>query len=419
MILTEVKKNTSLCFMAVLAALWLAPSVEGQAPAAWEQRIAALEAKVRQLEELLETRKEPARPPAAAEAAAAPQETRMPVAGYMETHFNKNRGEPGTFDFHRFVLLFGHSFSPRIKFWSELEVEHVLVEGREEKGELALEQAYVDFLVKPYFNLRAGVLLAPVGIINERHEPPSFHGVERPLVETVIIPSTWFDAGAGFTGDLGKGFRYRTYLMGGLDATKFNAQEGIGGGRQSGFVTNFRNPAKVGRLEYAGVRRLALGTSFYTGHTGFNLASVNPRVNLFNFDGRYSYGRFDFRGLFAQVWISQAGELNSALRRQFGSNPNVASQMRGWYLEPAVQVLPRRSQLDVALFARYERFNTQQEMPAGFVPLPQFDRSAWVVGATYKPHTDVAVKFDYIFQRSRSTVVRTPDSLNLGIGWWF
>ena len=112
-------------------------------------------------------------------------ETRLPVAGYMDFHINKDRGVSFRPDFHRFVLLFGHSFSNRIKFWSELELEHSRVEGREEGGEVALEQAYLDFLIKPYFNVRAGMLLSPVGIINERHEPPSYNGVERPFVETL------------------------------------------------------------------------------------------------------------------------------------------------------------------------------------------------------------------------------------------
>jgi hypothetical protein len=118
-------------------------------------------------------------------------ETNLPVAGYMEAHFNKNADEPGRGDFHRFVLLFGHSFSERIKFWSEFELEHSLVEGGEELGEIALEQAYLDFLIKPWLNFRGGMVLSPVGIINERHEPPSFNGVERTFVETFIIPATW------------------------------------------------------------------------------------------------------------------------------------------------------------------------------------------------------------------------------------
>lgn len=350
---------------------------------------------------------------------AASTETRLPVAGYMEAHFNKLKGEPGELDFHRFVLLFGHSFSDRIKFWSELEFEHSLVEGGEESGEVALEQAYLDFLVKPYLNFRAGMLLAPVGLINERHEPPSFNGVERPFVETFIIPSTWRDIGAGITGDLGRGFRYRGYVMGALDATGFNAEEGLREGRTGGFESSFRNPAKVLRLEYSGVRRMTLGASVYSGHTGFNLETVNPRVDIFSFDGRFSRSRFDVRGLFANVWVDRAAELNRALQRDFGFNPNIGSQMRGYYLEPAVHVLPRRTRHDLILFTRYEKYNTQHKMPNGFLPLPQFDRSAWFVGATFKPNADVAIKFDYSFNRNASRVIKPLDGINVGVGWWF
>jgi hypothetical protein len=346
-------------------------------------------------------------------------ETRLPVAGYMDYHLNKSSGLPFQADFHRFVLLFGHSFSDRIKFWSELEVEHALIEGGEESGEVALEQAYLDFLIKPWFNLRAGLLLTPVGIVNERHEPPSFNGVERPFVETLIIPTTWREMGFGVTGDLGRGFRYRTYLTSQLDASLFDAESGITEGRTSGFNSSFRNPAKSLRLEYAGVRRMTLGASIYSGHAGYNTPGLNPRVTIGEFDGRYSFHRFDFRGLFANTWVSKAGELNTLIERDLGFNPNIASEMRGYYLEPGVHVLPRRTRNDLILFARYEKYNTQQRMPAGFVPLPQFDRSSWVTGVTYKPNADVAIKFDYVFNRNASAVVRALNGINLGVGWWF
>ncbi|HTM48876.1 MAG TPA: hypothetical protein VL285_09360 [Bryobacteraceae bacterium] len=397
------------------------------------QRVAALEAKIN---ELLATRTvlapEPPSPAPAPEPLAlqplanasvqtsepAPEQ-RLPVSGYMDFHFNKERTQPGQLDFHRFVLLFGHSFSPRIKFWSELEVEHALVEGGEEKGELELEQAYLDFLVKPYFNLRAGMLLTPMGILNERHEPPAFNGVERTFVETVIIPSTWFDAGFGATGEFGGGFRYRAYMMAGLDAAGFDAGEGFRNGRQGGFQSSFRNPAQAARIEYAGVRRLTLGLSGYTGQTGFNLRNVNPRASILSFDGRYSAGSLDFRGLYARTWLSHARELNLALQSDRGGFPNIARQMQGAYFEPAVHILPRRFRQDGILFARYENFNTQRRMPQGFLPLPQFDRSAWVIGAGYKPNADIALKFDYSFNRNASSVVRARDSINVGIGWWF
>ena len=66
----------------------------------------------------------------------------------------------------------------------------------------------------------------PVGIINERHEPPVFYGVERPFVDTVIVPTTWFDVGAGVHGRLGRGFAIG-YVMAPLDATEFSADEGL------------------------------------------------------------------------------------------------------------------------------------------------------------------------------------------------
>ena len=346
-------------------------------------------------------------------------ETRLPVAGYMDFHLNKAAGESFRPDFHRFVLLFGHSFSERIKFWSELEVEHALVEGGEESGEVALEQAYLDFLIKPAFNLRAGMMLMPVGILNERHEPPAFNGVERTFVETTIIPTTWRELGFGFTGDLGRGLRYRAYLTSSLDAGRFDAESGIGGGRTAGFDASFRNPAKVARLEYAGVRRLTLGTSVYSGHAGFRTPGVNPGVTIAGFDGRFGYRRLDLRGLFANTWVSQAGELNRRLQQNLGVNPNVASQMRGYYFEPAIHVLPRVTRSDAIVFARYEKYNTQHRMPDGYTPLPQFNRSSWVTGVTYKPNADVAIKFDYVFNRNASTVVRAVNGINLGVGWWF
>jgi len=93
--------------------------------------------------------------------------------------------------------------------------------------------------------------------------------------------------------------------------------------------------------------------------------------------------------------------------------------MIGYYFEPAFHVLPRRVRNDLILFTRYEKYDTQHRMPDGFLPLPQFNRSAWFLGATFKPVPDVALKFDYVFHRSASRVIRQPDGINLGVGWWF
>src|SRR5205809_378955 len=281
-----------------------------------------------------------------------------PISGYMDFHFNKSEGNDGVLDFHRFVLLFNHSFSSRIRFVGELELEHAFVEGLEKAGEVELEQAYLDFLLTRGFNVRAGMLLVPIGIINERHEPPVFNGVERPFVDSVIVPSTWFEAGAGVHGEVARGLRYRAYVMAPLDATEFSADEGIRNGRQQGSQANVRN-------------------------------------------------------------VGYAGRLNDALARVTGVSPNIARSLRGFYGEAGYRVWADGPARDLVAFTRYENFDTQFRMPEGFLPLQQFDRDAWVSGITYYPDPDIAVKADYTLVRNRSGIVKSPNSVNIGLGWWF
>jgi hypothetical protein len=351
---------------------------------------------------------------------AAARAPRTNLSGYMDFHYNNAEFVDGSLDFHRFVLLVTHSFSERIRFVSEVEIEHALVEGGEEKGELELEQAYVDFLLSRRFNVRAGMMLMPIGIINERHEPPVYYGVERPFVDTVIIPTTWFETGAGIHGELGRGWRYRAFVTAPLNAAEFSADEGIREGVQKGSRANAGRLATTGRLEYVGVRGLTAGASWWTGRSGFEF---RPRfdvpVTVAEADARYSRSRFEGRLQFAQVWIDNADLLNDALVRRVGVNPNIARVLRGMYAEGSYRFIEGTRLGDVGAFVRYENFDTQYRMAAGGIRLPQFDRDAWVVGATYWPDPDIALKADYSVVRNRSAIIQAPNSFNLGLGWWF
>ena len=342
-----------------------------------------------------------------------------PLSGYMDFHFNKLENTDGSLDFHRFVLILNHSFSPRIRFVGELELEHAFVEGLEEGGEVELEQAYVDFLLTRSFNIRAGMLLVPMGIINERHEPPVYHGVERPFVDTVIIPSTWFDTGAGVHGEIGRGIRYRAYAMAPLNALEFSAGDGIRGGSQQGSASNVRSVAFAGRTEYVGVPNLTIGASVWHGRSDFELRRLHVPVRVADVDVRFKQRRLETRAQLAHVSIGDAAAVNDAVQRITGISPNVARGLRGFYGEASYRVWAAGPSKDLVGFFRYENFDTQFRMPAGFIPLKEFDRDAFVVGVTYFPDPDVAVKADYIRQRNQSGVVKSPNSFNVGLGWWF
>lgn len=345
-----------------------------------------------------------------------------PISGYMEMHLNKPVDDPvapPVLDFHRFVLLFSHSFTPRLRFVGELELEHAFVEGLEEAGELELEQAYLDVLMSPALNFRAGMMLVPVGIINERHEPPTFHGVERPFVDTVVVPTTWFDVGAGVHGTIQGRLRYRIFAMAPLDAAAFTAEEGFRDAAQHGSEAQVRNIAWTGRAEYVGLRGLQVGASFWTGKSAVTLPRLDTGTALVEADVRFTRRRFEGRAQYAHGFVDGAAALNDAVGRLTGISPNVARQIRGFYLEGAYRLLPWRFLHDAAVFLRYENFDTQYRMDEGDVAIPAFDRDAWVFGGTYWLDPDVVLKLDYSHVRSPSVVVPAPRSFNVGIGWWF
>ncbi len=354
----------------------------------------------------------PPAPAAAQTTAAAPEAASStgPISGYMDFHFNKVEFQDGVLDFHRFVLLFNHSFSPHIRFVGELELEHAFVEGLEEAGEIELEQAYVDFLLRREFNVRAGMVLVPVGIINERHEPPVYHGVERPFVDTVIIPTTWFEAGAGVHGEFGRGFRYRAYVMAPLDCgrssppTKAFAKGVRRAPRRTCGNVGVHGPAGIPRSFAASSSARAAGGDESTfSQPRLDLA---PSVTVGEIDARFRRQRLELRGQFAHVAISDAASLNDASRTSDG---RVAERRRRCFrastVKPATGSGPRARHA-ISSGSSATRISTRRHrMPLGFLPLKEFDRDAWVTGVSYYPDPDIAVKVDYVCLRNQSTFI--------------
>jgi hypothetical protein len=186
------------------------------------------------------------------------------LGGYGEMHLNmlENQAtgeESNVLDFHRFVLFYGHRFNDRLRFTSELEVEHA-VSGGDEPGEVELEQAYIEYDWLDSHSLRAGIFLVPVGILNETHEPPTFYGVERNPVESNIIPSTWWEGGLAFNGRFADALRYDFAMHSGLN-TSADDRYAVRAGRQKVAKARFDAPAYTGRLRWLGVPGLELSAS--------------------------------------------------------------------------------------------------------------------------------------------------------------
>jgi hypothetical protein len=345
------------------------------------------------------------------------------IGGYGEVHYTNASGPdtPGQVTVKRFVVYLAHSFNEKLALRSELEVEDTKVEGGEDGGEVALEQAYLDYTFSPTFTLRAGLLLAPVGIINEVHEPPTYNGVSRPDFDNDVIPTTWRDIGLGLVGSIpgSSGLNYRLYLVNGLKASGFDAATGIRGGRQEGKEASFANPSITGRLEWArpGLR---IGGSFWYGGSanqdaGLGTGSFANAVALIAADARYDVGPFMFRGEVANISVRDAEAVNAAFATQVGS------RIRGGYVEAAYNILstlaPASAQR-LNAFLRYENYDTHAGVPAGVVDDESLARRITTFGLSYKPLYNVVFKGDYQLQRNKAGLGET-NVASLGVGYQF
>ncbi len=327
------------------------------------------------------------------------------LGGYGEMHYNNlNNKKPGgsdkkEMDFHRFVMFLGHEFSNKIRFWSELEVEHSVVADTangSNGGEVAIEQAFMEFDLNSNMSARAGILLVPVGILNETHEPTTFYGVERNNVEKYIIPTTWSEGGVSLTGHFSDNFSYDLAVHSGLQITSSN-NYAVRGGRQEVSNAPANNLAATARINWIGIPGLVIGAAIQQ-QTGIT-QGTDPNAgeaNLISTHAVWQISQFTLRALYASWSLS-------------GSGPAAvgADKQNGWYVEPSWKFNPK-----FGIFARSSRWDNRVNSGAN-TQYDQFD-----VGFNYWPHEDVVLKFDYQNQ-SVPTGKNKFDGINLGVGYQF
>jgi hypothetical protein len=356
----------------------------------------------------------------------------LSVGGYGDVrfqHFTKNDdGEADVFDALRLVLYTGYKFNDWLVFNSEVEFEHG---STEDAGAVSVEFLTVDFLLEPYFNIRSGLVLVPMGFLNEVHEPPFYFGAERPEVERRIIPSTWRENGVGGFGSFDFGdagdLHWRMYGVNGFDATGFDAK-GLRGGRQNGSEALADDWGFVARLDYEpgpALPGFLVGGSVYYGKSGQNQTSdatgsdldvPSTPVHIYELHAQYRGYGVSLRGLWAQAFVDDAGRLSTVL--DLAADESVAKQMIGGYAEVAYNVLNYvDTNMSLEPFFRYEYLDTQHKVASGFVKDNNLDYDLYVYGFSYKPIPQVVVKFDYRDFRAKEGSLR--DEIQASIGFVF
>jgi hypothetical protein len=366
--------------------------------------------------------------------------------GFYQALVDDTAGGNNRADWLRAVLYTGYKFTENILFNAEFEFEHSTTSSTKSAGggSVSVEFASLDFLIRDWANARAGLLLVPMGYLNEIHEPPFFFGVNRPEVERRIIPSTWRENGAGLFGNLGEQIEYKAYVLNGFNAEGFDAS-GLRGGRQSGNRALADHLAFVGRVDWTPFPELQLGGSVYHGKSGQNqnltvgamgggsyaVEIPDADTTIWELHSQFRSGGLHLRALFTMSHLADAGALSRALAPisavgggggigELSAGESVANDMLGVYAEIAYDVLrwlKPDSDKSFEPFFRFEYLDTQHDVPDGFAADDSNQIQIYTVGLSFKPISNVVIKADY---RNRIAEAGSlADEVNLGVGFAF
>ena len=366
----------------------------------------------------------------AAVADAPPAQSDTTVGGYGELSYSnyKDGSVKDQIDLNRFVLFFGHKFNDKLRMYSEFEIEHAIA-SKDDQGEAELEQAYIEYSLLPQANFRAGLMLMPLGILNEKHEPPTYYGVFRNEVETRIIPSTWREAGIGLQGKvLDSALEYNVGISSGFDATKYegDASKAIKDMHGEASKAAANNLAVYAGLNYRQPGWL-LGAGLFTGNTAqdangsgtlVNAAALqgkNARLTLWDIHGQYNIGDLALQALYARGSLGDTQAINDAVGIVPGGTLDAAPKsFYGWYAQAAYAVW-KKDEMRLTPFARYEKYNTQASVDTGYTANPLNDETVATVGANFNLSREVVLKADW--QNYKTDNLK--DRFNLGVGWMF
>jgi len=348
---------------------------------------------------------------------------------YSDNRFQRAgavRTRRGTIEIPRAVLAFDAKFSHKWILGVEVEFEAggtgtaLELENSEngeyeteiEKGgEVALEQLHVTRLIIPQINIRAGHLILPVGLTNSHHEPINFFGTSRPEAETSMLPSTWHATGLELFGTIGR-FNYQALVTAGLNANGFDRNEWVAPGKQGLFERdNFTSPGYTLRVDYVGLKGLRAGVSaYYCRNAGANADKKQTYaglgrvgVKILTCDAQYRSRFLTARGNFMIGSIENSNAVNRKNGKLSNKSPYsrmtpVASTVMNYGAEVGVnlrEVCGADKMPVLYPFVRYEYFNPQYRVAAGYTPDNRLEVSKWTAGINWFALPNLVVKADY------------------------
>jgi len=343
------------------------------------------------------------------------------VGGYVDVMYNnlsrQNLDNPSRHSFgqQRLVPFIYADITDRIKFAAELEFERGGTNAAQGDGSMTIEFAQIDYLVKEAINTRAGLLLMPVGKFNLLHDSPLNDLVDRPMVSRIIIPSTWFEAGAGIYGSLYPSSQskldYEVYAVNGMSQTAGGITDlGVRSARGSVSRDRDDNKAVVGRVALSPMLGIEVAGSGFHGTYKPSAGSVGTgRISIFALDWTLQRGPFEIIGESAWSRISNNDATGVA-----GSGIGPAG-MQGYYIQGNYHFMPEilrkwapshfTNASTFTAVVRWEQVDTDTDNRTQITSNTAGNRrelERLTLGLNFRPIEDTVFKFDWQFNTQQN-----------------
>ena len=352
------------------------------------------------------------------------------LGGYLEANSNyfieDGLGEGLSFEMRRFNIFLYSSISERIKFLAELEFEH----GTEE---IALETALLDFRINQGLNLRAGVILPQIGLVNANHDSPKWDIIDRPLSSSLIIPTTLSEVGFGVFGKFYVGnntFSYDAYMVNGLQDGIVLNEEGItsipSGKSEEAFAEdNNGTPMYNGRVAISNRKFGEFGLSYYGGVYNAYLMegeAVDEKrsLHLIGLDINTSIKKLELKGEFVKALIDVAEDIDESYgTEQYGAflqatYPIVQKTMFG-YTNARINAVVRAESVDLNQGTFKNNFTHTEAIEGNKIGN---EIKAFVLGLSFRPTASTTFRANY--RKHWSTdILNNPPALLGGFQFGF
>ena len=389
------------------------------------------------------------------------------VGGYIDFTYSKcNKGsregkardcdDPGSFDQERLVPFFYSQITDRLSMAAEIEFEHGGTNNNQSDGDVKVEFATMDYRFNDALNLRAGIILSPMGRFNLIHDSPLNDLPLRPMVSRAILPSTLAESGIGFFGTfyptaLSK-IDYELYIVngfagsGGKNAGFISESSGMRSARGSQQKDINENKAILSRVSFSPMLGIEVAGSVHHGKWD---RDNQYDMTLAAIDGVVQRGPFEIMGEAAWadietpcggvqcVVVTEAGTetfqsaFDDSTRRRIVLEQDtqriVPAGMFGYYVQLNYHFMPEGLIKAMPSYfgqnstftgiLRYGRSDTNTDSD-----LNPNDEERFTLGINFRPVEDSVIKFAYTWNRkgvNNPAGAESPDGFQFNMSSYF